>query len=105
MATKAAGTNLWRFVWDYENRLTAASTRRQTVRYRYDALGRRVQRYIGGSKENTKFIYDGQDVLVDDNGGVLTKYINGAGINNKLRMQTGTDVEYFLTERRGIKIN
>lgn len=76
------------FGWDVENRLTTVSTRRQTVRYRYDALGRRVQRYIGGGKENTKFIYDGQDVLVDDNNGTLTKYQNGDGIDNKLRVRT-----------------
>ena len=68
MVTKAGGKELWRFVWDYENRLTTASTRKQTVRYRYDALGRRVQRYFAGTKENTKFIYDGQDDLADKRG-------------------------------------
>ena len=101
MTTKAEGKELWRFTWDYENRLTMASTRRQTMRYRYDALGRRVQRYFAGTKENTKFIYDGQDVLVDDNSGTLTKYINGEGIDNKLRVQTGSDVKYFLADHLG----
>jgi len=101
LTTKAEGKELWRFTWDYENRLTMASTRRQTVRYRYDALGRRVQRYIVGGKENTKFVYDGADVLVDDNNGTLTKYINGDGVDNKLRMQTGTDVQYFLADHLG----
>ncbi len=73
----------------------------QTTHYCYEALGRRVQRYIVGGKENTKFIYDGQDVLVDDNGGTLTKYINGDGIDNKLKMQTGNDVKYFLADHLG----
>jgi RHS repeat-associated protein len=99
--TKIEGKNFWRFTWDYENRLTRASTRKQTVRYRYDALGRRVQRYFAGTKENTKFIYDGQDVLVDDNSGTLTKYLNGDGIDNKLRVQTGNDVKYFLADHLG----
>jgi len=54
----------------------------------YEALGRRVQRHLKGGKEITKFIYDGQDVLVDDNSGTLTKYLNGEGIDNKLRVQT-----------------
>jgi RHS repeat-associated protein len=101
MVSKAEGTNFWRYGYDYENRLTSASTRKQTVRYRYDALGRRVQRYTDGSRENTKFIYDGQDVLVDDNAGVLTKYINGQGIDNKLRVQTGSNVNYFLADHLG----
>ena len=43
-----------------------------------------MQRYWE-AKENTKFIHDGEDVLVDDNGGTLTKYVNGEGIDNKLR--------------------
>jgi RHS repeat-associated protein len=101
MVSKAEGSNFWRYGFDYENRLVSASTRKQTVRYRYDALGRRVQRYIVGGKENTKFIYDGQDVLVDDNSGTLTKYLNGAGIDNKLRSQTGSTVNYFLADHLG----
>jgi RHS repeat-associated protein len=101
MTTKAEGSNFWRYSWDYENRLASASTRKQTISYRYDALGRRVRRYVVGGKENTKFIYDGADVLVDDNQGVLTKYLNGAGVDNKLRMQTGSDVKYFLTDHLG----
>lgn len=32
---------------------------------------------------------------------MLTKYLNGAGIDNKLRMQTGGDVKYFLTDHLG----
>lgn len=101
LVRKAEAPNLWRYNWDYENRLTTVSNRKHTVRYLYDALGRRVQRYLVGGKENTKFIYDGQDVLVDDNSGVLTKYLNGEGIDNKLRVQTGSDVKYFLTDHLG----
>jgi YD repeat-containing protein len=40
LVSKAEGANFWRFSWDYENRLTTASTRKQTIRYIYDALGR-----------------------------------------------------------------
>ena len=74
---KAEGKELWRYRWDFDNRLVSASTRKQTVRYKYDALGRRIQRFIVGGKENTKFIYHGADVIADDNSGTLTKYING----------------------------
>ena len=95
MTTKSEGKDLWRYTWDYENRLTMASTRKETVRYRYDALGRRVQRHFKGGKENTKFIYDGQDVLADDNDGTLTKYINGQGIDNKLKIPLNGTAKYF----------
>ncbi len=98
---KAEGKELWRYQWDFDNRLVSASTRKQTVRYKYDALGRRIQRFIVGGKENTKFIYDGADVIADDNSGTLTKYLNGPGIDNKLRMQTGSDVRYFIADHLG----
>lgn len=55
-------SNFWRYTWDYENRMAEAATRKQKVRYRYDALGRRVARNLGGGREVTKFTYDGFDV-------------------------------------------
>jgi RHS repeat-associated protein len=101
LTTKGEGTNFWRYGFDYENRLISASTRKQTVRYKYDALGRRVQRFLFANKENTKFIYDGQDVVADDNFGTLTKYQNGLGIDNKLKVSTGGTAKYFLADHLG----
>ncbi|MBP9663424.1 MAG: RHS repeat protein [Pyrinomonadaceae bacterium] len=98
---KSEGSNFWRYNWDYENRLTEAAARKQKVRYRYDALGRRVQRYTVGNAENTNFTYNGDDVLVDDNFGTLTKYVNGKGIDNKLRATTGSTPSYFLVDHLG----
>ena len=101
MVQKSEGSNFWRYLWDGENRLTTVSTRRQTVRYVYDALGRRVRRHIAGSKENTKFTYDSEDVLLDDDAGTQTKYLNGSGIDNKVRSTNGSNVSYFLSDHLG----
>jgi RHS repeat-associated protein len=91
----------WIFIWDYENRLSVASDRKVRIRYVYDALGRRVARY-SGAKGATKFTYDGQDVLLDDDReSAITKYLNGLGIDNKLRQANGTNVQYFLTDNLG----
>ncbi|MCC6329083.1 MAG: RHS repeat-associated core domain-containing protein [Acidobacteria bacterium] len=98
---KSEGNTFWRYTWDGENRLTEAATRKQKVRYKYDALGRRVRRYTPGVREDTKFTNDGQDVLIDDDAGSLTKYLNGPGIDNKLRVQTGSSVNYFLADHLG----
>ncbi len=98
---KSEGSNFWRYTWDYENRLVKASTRKQNVRYKYDALGRRVERNFDYGKERTKYTHDGLDVLLDDDFGTLTKYLNGPGIDNKLRAQTGSSVNYFLTDHLG----
>ncbi len=99
---KSEGSNFWRYTWDAENRLAEASTRKQKVRYVYDALGRRVRRHIPGTKELTKFTYDGDDVILDDdlNSGT-TKYVNGPGIDNKLRSTTSSSVRYLLADHLG----
>ena len=91
----------WLFTWDYENRLTRATNRKDTVTYQYDALGRRVARFGRGNGGNTRFTYQGQDVVFEDNDGVQTKYLNGLGLDNKLRVQTGTNVNYFLSDHLG----
>ncbi len=101
MVTKSQGKDFWRFAWDYENRMVSAATRKETVRYKYDALGRRIQRYFKGTKENTKFIYDGLDVVADDDSGVLTKYQNGPGIDNKLKLTSNGVSKYFLADHLG----
>ena len=93
---KAEGSNYWRYIFDHEDKVSSASTRRQTVRYVYDALGRRVRRHITGQKETTKYTYDGQDVILDDDSGIRTKYQNGPGVDNKLRQTVGSNVSYFL---------
>ncbi len=90
-----------RYTWGYENRITSATSGKTTVSYIYDALGRRVQRVLPATGENTKFIYDGQDVLVDDDNGVLTKYQNGPGIDNKLKMYRSGAARYFITDHLG----
>lgn len=101
MTTRAEGKEFWRYNWDYENRLVSASTRKQTVRYKYDALGRRIQRIVGNGRENTKFVYDGQDVVMDDNSGTLTKYQNGLGIDNKLKLSSNGVSKYFIADHLG----
>ncbi len=98
---KSEGSNFWRYSWDYENRLTEAAARKQKVRYRYDALGRRVERDLVFGRKRTKFTHDGEDVLVDDNAGTLTKYLNGEGIDNKLRQTVGSTASYFLADHLG----
>jgi RHS repeat-associated protein len=101
IATKSEGSNFWRYGWDHENRLVTASTRKNSVRYKYDALGRRIERNLQFGRETSKFTYDGDDILLDDNAGTLTKYLNGDGIDNKLRATTGSNASYFLADHLG----
>ena len=99
--TDASGT--WTYSWDYENRLKQASkSGGVTVSYAYDALGGRVQRTTSAGV-TTKFIYDGVDAVrdLDGNGNTVADYLNGPGIDNKLRETSGSSASYFLTDHLG----
>ena len=80
---------------------SAALSGGSTATYVYDALGRRVRRFTSANVEDTKFTYDGDDVLLDDDKGTITKYLNGDGIDSKLRATTGSVASYFLADHLG----
>ncbi len=99
---KSEGKDFWRYTWDYENRLVEASTRKEKARYKYDALGRRVERNLRHSKERTRFTHDGLDVVMDDDADTgITKYQNGLGIDDKLKLSNGGTASYFLGDHLG----
>lgn len=103
LISKNDGTGTWTYAWDYENRLKQV-TRPDgvTVSYKYDALGRRIQR-TPSNGVSSNFTYDGQDVVLDQNSdGSTVRYLNGPGIDNKLRQTTSTSTSlYFLSDHLG----
>jgi RHS repeat-associated protein len=67
------------------------------VSYGYDALGRRSSRTAGGF--TTSFLYDGDDVVLDrESDSSVTDYINGATIDEKLRLTTAGGPLYFVSD-------
>ena len=98
--------------WDRENRLIMASAGQEEKRYEYDALGRRVSsllipvEILSDLSGPTKFIYDGLDVILDDNselpGGTTRSitYQNAPGIDNKMEWSDGRP-GYFLQDHLG----
>jgi RHS repeat-associated protein len=86
--SKTVGGAVWRYEYDYENRLTKVMPPEgQSIEYKYDALGRRISRSYG--EQWTHYTYDGDDVVLDQNSdGSWIEYGNGPGIDNKLWMQT-----------------
>jgi RHS repeat-associated protein len=100
LASKTDASGSWTYSWDYESRLKQVSlSGGVTVNYSYDALGRRIQR-LSTTSGTTKFVYDGADVLrdLDGNGNTVADYLNGPGIDNKLRQTTGGTASYFVTD-------
>jgi RHS repeat-associated protein len=95
--TDATGTT--QFVWDFENRLTQVVTPSSgNATYKYDALGRRIQR-TPSSGISTNFVYDGQDVVKDLNSdGSAIEYLNGPGIDHKIRQKgASSSTTYYFT--------
>jgi RHS repeat-associated protein len=103
MVSKTVGANTTQYIWDYENRLKQVILPSgQNVVYKYDALGRRSERNVNNSASWTKFIYDGQDVILDQNSdGTSITYLNGLGIDNKIRQTVNGQAQYFLQDHLG----
>jgi len=97
--TDASGTQT--LVYDEENRLTqVAPPNGVTVNYKYDGLGRRIQR-TSSAGANERYVFDGEDVLIDLNAdwSVATTYLNDLGVDRHLRQSNSTTgVSYFLTD-------
>jgi hypothetical protein len=108
MKSKASMSGTWYFDYDRENRLVKATRlgfgpdARRSVVYSYDALGRRVSRQERKTSR-TEFIYDGMDVIQDrksdSSGSSVVNYVNGPGIDDKLKQTVGSSMSYFVCLR------
>jgi RHS repeat-associated protein len=104
VVSKTDSLGAWTFTYDEENRLTQVEVPSgPTVNYKYDGLGRRIQRTtsIGA---NERYVYDRADVLIDLNAdwSVATTYLNGAGLDNHLRQtNSATGISYYLADHLG----
>jgi RHS repeat-associated protein len=98
--TESAGTT--QFAWDFENRLTQVVTPSSgSASYKYDALGRRIQRAPSNGAA-TYFSYDNDDVVRDKNSdGTAVDYLNGAGVDNKIWQKSGTTQYFFSQDHLG----
>lgn len=101
LTSKTDGAGRWAYGWDYENRL-ARVTRPdgQVITYKYDALGRRIERAKGETW--TRFTYDEEDVVLDAaSDGSTVEYVNGLAPDEKLARRDGRDTHYFITDHLG----
>ena len=100
--TDASGTTSYSFNEEHQlTQVTLASG--LTVNYKYDGLGRRIQRTTSAGADE-RYVYDGHDALIDLNAdwSVATTYFNGLGMDNHLRQASATSgVSYFLTDHLG----
>jgi RHS repeat-associated protein len=96
---KTDGQGTTTYQWDGRGRLTDVTLPSgEHVVYGYDALGRRASRSAGNS--SVQFVYDGSDVVLDKSSdGQEVDYVNGLGVDEKLRQGSGADSLYFLQDQ------
>ncbi len=86
------------YEYDAENKLVRVVSNGTTVNYRYDGLGRRVEKEVTNvSTKVSRYIYDNEDILLELDGSntITARYTHGPGIDEPLIMErTGASFFY-----------
>jgi RHS repeat-associated protein len=95
-------------IYDYKNRIVRATDVDSTVKFKYDPLGRRIQKEvtIGSQIKTTNFYYSGHQVIEERDGSdqVTRQLIYGNGIDEVIRVDkyTGTTSTPYYFHRNAI---
>ena len=102
--TNSCGTTT--YDWDARNRLSEISgfdalCSPLTANFKYDALGRRIEKTING--KTIQYLYDGLDIVQEiENGVVSANYIRTLNIDEPLaRLKADGTVRYYQTDALG----
>ncbi len=94
--------------YDYKNQVVSVAGVSSNVDFKYDAMGRRVQKSVtsGSQTKATNYYYSGNQAIEesDGNNNVLKQYIYGNGIDEVIRMDKyngSTSTPYYF-HRNGI---
>jgi RHS repeat-associated protein len=97
--TDASGKS---YTWDFENRMVSAAVPGTgTVTFKYDPLGRRIQK--SSPLGTTNYLYDGINLIeeLDSAGNVLARYTHGAVIDEDLSMLRNGATSYYQADATG----
>ena len=106
--TVKATNNFTQYTFDAENRLTkvedfAAGNPTPTAMstYRYDGLGRRIEKVANG--QTTRYIYDGEDILLEYDGTntLQARYTHGPGIDEPIAVTRGGSTFFYHADALG----
>jgi RHS repeat-associated protein len=90
------------YAYDARNRLIGIMLADGTsATYKYDALGRRIEKNIGGAI--TRYVYDGGTILLeqDGSGATVARYTHSLRVDEPLIMDRGGQSYYFLADGAG----
>ena len=100
--TLLATGNYSQYTYDAENRLTKVedfvagnATAAFTSTYRYDGLGRRIEKVANG--QTKRYIYDGEDILLEYDGTntLVARYTHGPGIDEPIAVTKGGSTFFY----------
>ncbi len=110
LKTKATGSLTTTYDYDHENRLMSVhlpTTPPKVIHYKYDALGRRIEREDASTGAWQRYTHDGAEVRSEENSdGSWVSYVNGDEIDDHLLQRSkspGSQViyEYYLSDHQG----
>ena len=93
------------YEYDAENKLVRAVTNGTTANYKYDGLGRRVEKEVndGATTKVSRHIYDNKDILLelDGSNNITARYTHGPGIDEPLIMEKGGQSFFYHADGLG----
>jgi len=102
--TTKIGGAVTQYEYDAENKLVRVVSPANAANYRYDGLGRRVEKdVVAGSTTTTRYVYDNEDILLELNGSnaIVTRYTHGPGIDEPLIMEKNSQSFYYHADGLG----
>ena len=93
------------YTYSPENELSNYQSAVLSSQYKYDGLGRRIQKLVmpGGSPTTTRYVYDEEDILLeyDGNNILQARYLHGPGIDDPLLLERGSQRYYYHSDGLG----
>jgi RHS repeat-associated protein len=102
--TAKVGGAITQFEYDAENKLVRAVTNGTSANYRYDGLGRRVEKeVISVGTTVTRYVYDNEDILLELTGtnAIVARYTHGPGIDEPLIVEKNAQVFHYHADGLG----
>ena len=91
--TDKATSAFTQYEYTAENQLVRVVKNGTVINYRYDGLGRRVEKEVndGATTKVNRYIYDNEDILLelDGSNNITARYTHGPGIDEPLVMEKG----------------
>ena len=102
--TAKIGGAVTTYEYDAENKLARVMTATKTANYKYDGLGRRVEKeVIDAGTTTTRYVYDNEDILLELDGAnsITARYTHGPGIDEPLIMEKNAQPFYYHADGLG----